>query len=190
MWTRLTGMSFVAAMSLGLVIGCSSEAPKPVTPAPESHAEHAPADGHKAEHADGHKEGHGHGASAEEMQAEVAKLASYAEAIHEIGEHREEIEHLIKDDKLDKVHPSAEHISLIAKRLFELARTSKVSEEHWKDINTQSRELANLFDEVDEAADAGKKPETEAAVAKMFKLIDSLTAFAPPADKGEQEEKK
>ena len=185
--TRFTGISFVAAMSLGLVMGCSSEAPKPVTK-PGSHAEHAPADGHKAEHADGHKEGHG--ASAEEMQAEVAKLASFAEAIHELGEHREEIEHLMKDDKLDKVHPPAQHISLIAKRLFELARKSKVSEEHWKDINTQSRELANLFDEVDEAADAGKKPETEAAVAKMFKLIDSLTAFAPPAEKGEHDEKK
>ena len=204
-WT----LAITAALAVWLT-GCGGSKPesKKATPsgtAPsatghsDEHAEGKHADGKHAdgEHADGkhaggkhaghHGAGHG---SAADMTAAVAKLDSFADAIHELGELREEIEHLIQDDKLSDVHPPAQHVSLIGKRLFELARKSGVPEEHWKDINTQSRDLANLFDEVDEAADAGKKPETEAAVAKMFKLIDSLKAFAPPAEKGEPEEKK
>ena len=64
------------------------------------------------------------------------------------------------------------------------------SREHWKDINIQSRELANLFDEIDEAADANKKPETEAAFAKMIKLIDGLNAHAKHDEKHEHKEEK
>ena len=124
------------------------------------------------------------------MKAAVAKLASYADAMHEIDEHREEIERLIEGGKLGDVHPPAQHIAMIAKRLPELAQKSGVPQEHWKEINTQSRDLANLFDEIDEAGDAGKKPETEAAFAKMVKLIDSLKAHAKHAEKSEQEEKK
>jgi hypothetical protein len=56
----------------------------------------------------------------------VAKLASYAEAMREIDEHREEIEHLIERGKLGDVHPPAEHIAMIAKRLPELAQKSGV----------------------------------------------------------------
>ena len=142
----------------------------------------------KHEHAKVQAEGHGH--SAEDVKAMVDKLASYADAMHEIEEHREHIEHLIEGGKLADVHPPAEVISMIAKRLPELAKKSGIPHEHWKDINTQSRDLANMFDEIDEAADAGKKPETEAAFAKMVKLIDGLKAHAKHQDKGEQDEKK
>lgn len=192
LWT----LPITAALAVWLS-GCgggSSEPKQAAAPSASSHSDdHADGKHADGKHADGkHAEGeHAHGGhSAEEMKAAVAKLETYADGIHELGELQEEIEHLIKDDKLSAVHPPAEHISLIAKRLFELARKSGIAEEHWRDINTQSRELASLFDAVDEAADAGKKPETEAAVAKMFKLIDSLTAFAPKAEKGENEEKK
>lgn len=158
-WT----LAITAALSVWLT-GCGgSSEQKPAAPPPTS--------GHGDEHAGGEHAGEKHAGG------------EHAEGIHELDELREEIEHLIKDDKLSDVHPPAQHISLIAKRLFELARKSGVPEESWRDINTQSRELAGLFDEVDEAADAGKKPETEAAVGKMFKLIDSLTAFAPKTEK-------
>jgi hypothetical protein len=185
--------------------GGSSTPPKSTTPAggtqakPGTHDEHSAAGKHdehaghmegehkeaghddgehkEAGHAEGHKEGHGH--SEADAKAAVAKIASYAEAMHEIDEHREEIEHLIESGKLGEVHPPAQHIAMIAKRLPELAQKSGVPQEHWKDINTQSRDLANLFDEIDEAGDAGKKPETEAAFAKMVKLIDSLKTHAP-----------
>ena len=196
-------LAFTAALAVWLS-GCGGSKPesKKATPAgtapsaaghSDEHAEGKHADGKHGDgkHAGGEHGHHGAGhGSAADMTAAVAKLDSFADAIHELGELREKIEHLIQDDKLSDVHPPAQHVSLIGKRLFELARKSGVAEEHWKDINTQSRDLANLFDEVDEAADAGKKPETEAAVAKMFKLIDSLKAFAPPAEKGEPEEKK
>ncbi|MBI3465873.1 MAG: hypothetical protein HY000_22885 [Planctomycetes bacterium] len=137
----------------------------------------------KHEHAKGHAEGHGH--SAEEMKAMIDKLASYADAMHEIDEHREHIEHLIEGGKLTDVHPPTEVISMIAERLPELAKKSGIPQEHWKDINLQSRDLANLFDEIDEAADAGKKPETETAFGKMVKLIDSLRAHV--TEKSEKE---
>ena len=135
---------------------------------------------HKEGHAEGHKEGHGH--SAADMKAQVEKLASYADAMHEIEEHREQIEHLIEAGKLADVHAPAEVISMIAKRLPELAKKSGIPQEHWKNINTQSRDLANMFDEIDEAADAGKRSETEAAFARMVKLIDSLKAHAKHAE--------
>ena len=108
--------------------------------------------------------------------------------MHEIGESREEIEHLIESGKLTQVHPPAQMISLIAKRLPELASKSGVPKEHWKDITTQSRDLANMFDEIDEVADANKKPETEAAFAKMVKLIDGLNAHAEHDDGKQQTE--
>lgn len=158
-------------------------------------AAHAEGEHHGAAHKEGahaekhaHAEGHGH--SEAEMKARVEKLASYAEAMHEIDELREQIEHRIESGKLAEVHPPTELISRIAKRLPELASKSGIARENWKDINTQSRDLANLFDEIDEAADAGKKPETEAAFAKMVKLIDSLKAFAPKEEeKGTQKDK-
>ena len=102
--------------------------------------------------------------------------------MHEIDELREQIEHLIESGKLTDVHPPAQHIAIIAKRLPELAKKSGISQEQWKGINTQSRDLANMFDEIDEAADAGKKPETEAAFARIVKLIDSLKAHAKHAE--------
>ena len=200
----------LGAMAVWL-LGCggSSTPPKSTTPPggtqakPDTHDDHAAAKhdesgqkegehketGHKeGGHAEGHKEGHGH--SEADMKAAVAKLANYAEAMHEIDEHREEIEHLIEGGKLGDVHPPAQHIAMIAKRLPELAQKSGVPQEHWKEINTQSRDLANLFDEIDEAGDAGKKPETEAAFAKMVKLIDSLKTHAKHEEKGEHDENK
>lgn len=153
--------------------------------------EHKEAGHHEAEHKEavhkeaGHEKAHGHGSEAD-LNASVEKLANYADAMHEIEEHREEIEHLIDAGKLADVHPPAQHISLIAKRLPELAQKSDVPKEHWKDINTQSRDLANLFDEIDEAADAGKKPESEAVFAKMVRLIDSLKTHAEHKERKEK----
>ena len=186
-------LSILAAVAVWLA-GCSrgsSTPPKSTTPAggtqskSGTHDDHAAAKhdepGHKeGGHAEGHKDGHGQ--SEADVKAAVAKLASYAEAMHEIDEHREEIEHLVEAGKLGEVHPPAQHIAMIAKRLPELAQKSGVPQEHLKEINTQSRDLANLFDEIDEAGDAGKKPETEAAFAKMVKLIDSLKTHAPKQD--------
>lgn len=148
--------------------------------------------GHAHEKGHGDEKGHqhaGHGSEAD-MKAAAEKLASYDAAMHEIDALREQIEHLIERGNLTDVHPPAQHISIIAKRLPELAKKSNIPQENWKDINTQSRDLANLFDEIDEAADAGKKPETEAALAKMVKLIDGLKAFAPKHDKDERHEEK
>jgi len=178
----------LAAGVAAALIGCGG-AKKATTPSPQASSGRVQTDSGKQDERAGHVEGEhreaGHGSEAE-MKAAVEKLASYPDAMHAIEELREHIEHLIKEDKFADVHPPAQHISLIAKRLPELAQKSNVPSEHLKDINTQSRDLANLFDEIDEAADAGKRPETEAAFAKMVKLIDSLEAH----DKLEGEQKK
>ena len=45
---------------------------------------------------------------------------------------------------------------------------------------------SNLFDEIDEAADVNKKPETEAAFAKMIELIDGFNAHAKHDEKHQE----
>ena len=77
--------------------------------------EHKEAGHHEAEHKEaahkegGHEKGHGHGSEAD-MKAAVEKLANYDAAMHEIGELREQIEHLIESGKLADVHSPAQHI--------------------------------------------------------------------------------
>ncbi len=57
---------------------------------------------------------------------------------HHAGGHRvDEIEHFIKGFKLSDMHPLAQHIAQIAKRLFELARKSGCSEAHWQNKGGQ-----------------------------------------------------
>ena len=124
-------LTMAAAVALWLG-GCAGD-DESASPAGETHSEgesheeagHTDGDHEEAGHGE-HKEGEnaekhahaeGHGHSDEEMKAQVAKLTSYSEAMHEIGESREKIEHLIESGKLTDVHPPAEMISLIARRL-------------------------------------------------------------------------
>lgn len=184
---------FVAVAVVLWLSGCgggsakTSSSKTKKSPTTASGASKTESDGHKVHKEGGHaKEGHGH--SAADTQARVKKLASYAEAMHAMGELREQIEHLIESGNLLKVHPPAQGITEIAKRLPELAKKSGIPASQWKAINIQSRELANMFDEIDVVADAKKKPETEAVFAKMEKLIDGLKAFAPKHEHKEGDE--
>ena len=138
----------------------------------DGHAHEGEGAGH--EHADGHS----HGGNTEEMKARVSGLESYDAAMQHIEQLRGKISDLIQKNELGKVHPPAEEISLTARRLPELASKSDIPKDKWKEITTLSRDLANLFSEIDQAADAGKKKETEAAFAKMQELIDGLQSVA------------
>ena len=143
----------------------------PPAPADDGHSHAADADDH--EHADEHAHGD-HG----EMQKRVNELASFDAAMQRIEQLRRSIADHIDRDELLEVHPPAEEISLIASRLPELASKSNIPRENWKAINVQSRELASLFREIDAAADAKKKVETEAVFERMGRLIEKLREFA------------
>ena len=59
------------------------------------------------------------------MKAAAAKLASYGDAMHEIEELREQIEHLIEGGKLADVHPHTPHTPQTAgHRLLDACRSS------------------------------------------------------------------
>ena len=188
---------FVATAVIALLSGCGGSAKSSKTHKSGEHksgehksgehksGEHKSGEHKKGEHKEGghSKKGHEHGGEqghgAADIEERVKKLASYDEAMHAMGELREQVKHLIESGNLLKVHPPAQGITEIAKRLPELAKKSGIPTSQWRDINIQSRELANMFDEIDVVADAKKKPETEAVFAKMEKLIDGLKAFTP-----------
>lgn len=175
------GGSYLVGSAL-LFAGCSSGDTASDSPPAAEGKSAEESSHHHNEHGnpagDHHEEGsHQHGGDHSAMQARVDKLSSYGAAIRHIEQLRQEIAQLIASNKLADVHPPAEEISLAARRLPELASKSDIPRESWKDINVQSRDLANLFTDIDAAADRGKKAETEAAFEKMEKLIEKLKSF-------------
>ena len=185
-YSALCAALFLSAAFLGCSGGDSSKPGKDKGAGAKATGEHD--DGHDHEE-DGHAhegevaghehaDGHSHGGNTEEMKARVSGLDSYDAAMRHIEQLRGKISGLIEKNELGEVHPPAEEISLAARRLPELASKSDIPKDKWKEITTLSRDLANLFTEIDQAADAGKKKETEAAFAKMQELIDGLQAVA------------
>ncbi len=178
----LLSVALLPAMSVVWFSGCNNQESPRNNAASEPSAS-SPADDHgthNGEHADAreHADDHAHG-DHDAMQMRVDELASYGSAMQHIEQLRTEVANLIETNQLLDVHPAAEEISLVARRLPELASKSDIPRENWKAINTQSRELANLFGEIDAAADAKKKTETEVAFDRMGMLIDELKEFAP-----------
>ncbi len=97
----------------------------------------------------------------------------YADAVKRCEELSRKIDGLIADGHLDDVHPVAADIQKIAERLPALAK-SDLPVEKLREVNLKSKELAGLFSEIDEAADAGKKEETLRIQTQMRNLISEL----------------
>ena len=153
----LRGTTFLAfAAALGLAIGCG-----------EDHGEH----GHSEK---GHGEkGHSHGAEG----GTVTVPDHYSEAVHLCEELSDKIGGLISSGKLSNVHAVAADITKIAEKLPALAKKD-LKPAMLKQVNIKAKELAGMFDEIDEAADAGKKKETIALHKKMKGLIAHLKEHA------------
>lgn len=126
---------------------------------------------------EGHGEkGHGHGEE-HGKGPEVTPAHSYAGVIKQIQGLSREIDEHIEKNQLDKVHHEADQIRKLAERLPELAKNSMPAG-MLKEINKNAKALADMFEEIDEAADAGKKDETIQVHDKMKKLIAELAKHA------------
>jgi len=116
----------------------------------------------------GHAEG-GHGSEG----GTVTVPGHYKEAVHKCEEISGKIGGLIASGKLSEVHAAAADIKKIAEKLPELAQKD-LKPEMLKDVNIKAKELAGMFHEIDEAADAGKKEETVKLHERMKGLIADL----------------
>lgn len=138
-------------------------------------------DAHK-DHADGdHKEGaHKHaegGHDDKPLTEKDAKMpASFKAGVARLEELHETIEHQIEHGELAKVHRTAEEMALVAKKMKELARHD-LPEDRQTEAGRLCNEVAGYFGPIDEAADAGKKPETQAIHKKMAEAIAKLKAL-------------
>lgn len=94
---------------------------------------------------------------------------TYKDAVARIEQHLKEIDELIEHGDLDKVHGVAERISHIGEKLPALAPSDDRA-----DVERTCKEIIALFKEIDHAADAGKKAETEAAVKKYRARVEEL----------------
>lgn len=94
-------------------------------------------------------------------------------AIAKIEEHLKAIDALIAANDLDKVHASAEKISHVAEGLGALAPKDDKAE-----VEKVAKEIVGLFKAIDDAADAGKKADTVAVVAKYRAKVAELKKHA------------
>ncbi len=124
----------------------------------------------------GHKEGEGHGGP---VTVEVPD--NYKDAVAKIESLKAEMGGLIEKGDLGKVHPPAEKIKKVAEKLPELATKAGMKAADVKEVNEAARTLQGLFDEMDKAADAGKKEETRAAFAKYDAPMAKLKAHVEHA---------
>jgi len=110
---------------------------------------------------------------------------NYKDAVSKIESLKAEMGGLIDKGELAKVHPAAEKIRRVAEKLPELATRAGMQPAMVKEVNEAARALQGLFDEIDKAADAGKKDETKAALAKYDAPIARLKAHAAHAGGGD-----
>ena len=128
-----------------------------------------PEDGHaEAGH---HEGGHGSGGGT------VSVPDQYSEAVRKCEEISKKIGALISSERLSEVHAAAADITKIAEKLPELAQKD-LKPELLKEVNIKAKELAGMFNEIDEAADSGNKAETIKLHTKMKALIAELVEHA------------
>ncbi len=124
----------------------------------------------------GKEEEHKHGEPAHGAGPSGPSPTTYAAAMEQMEKHSGNIASLIAAGKLADVHHEAEEIKRIAEGLPELAKS--MAPDMLKVVNLKSKEIAGMFGEIDEAADAGKKDETVKLHEKLKGLIADLRKHA------------
>ena len=113
----------------------------------------------------------------------------YAEAVAKCDELSKKIGELIADGHLADVHAAAADIKKIAEKLPKIAKRD-LPASMLRDVNVKSKELAGMFSEIDEAADAGRKAETVKLHARMKELVSGLLAHAAHAKEEDHDDHK
>lgn len=190
-WTRMLALTFVATAATLWLSGCGpSETPKTGKSDQKTKADHKDHKDKDADHKD-HKEG-GHKDHKEAghkdhkdgdhhdkklSEKDVKLPASFKAGVTRLEELHKKIDHQIEHGELDSVHRTAEEMSLVAGKMKELAR-KEVAEDQQTEAGRLCNEIIGYFKPIDDAADAGKKAETEAIHQKMAGTIAKLKALA------------
>lgn len=167
-----------AAFTLLIFVGCSKQATKPTTSAPEEHDahsadEHAAADHHDADHENSDHE-HGGQTLTEES---VKTPESFAAGVVRLKELHQEINHLVEHDELADVHHVAEEMAILARKMKPLA-VKDIADDKRTEAGRLCNEIAGYFNPIDAAADAGRKDETITIYKQMAATIGKLEALS------------
>lgn len=175
--TRGCTLALLAAGVLWLS-GCAKPSTPQTTKTDTDHGKdaHMEGDHGKDAHKHGHKEDGHHDKTLTEKDIKMPD--SFKAGVTRLEELHKIIGHHIEHGELAKVpHPAAEEMALVAKKMKELARKD-VPEDKQTEAGRLCNEVAGYYKAIDEAADAGKKAETEAIHMKMAAAIENLKKLA------------
>lgn len=130
---------------------------------------------HKDHKEGAHKDGEQHDKALTEKDVKMPD--TFAAGVARLDELHKTIAHQIEHNELPKVHRTAEEMALVANKTKALAQKT-VADDKLADAGRLLNEVAGCYKPIDEAADAGKKPETEAVHKKMGEAIAKLKNLA------------
>ena len=166
--TRGLLLGFLALLSVAWLSGCGSPASTPKT-GTDKHSK----DDHKDPKDTGHKD-HKPGDHDKPLTDKDVKMPdSFNAGVARLEELHKKIDHQIEHNELKDVHRTAEEMALVANKMKELAQKA-VAEDKLAEAGRLCNEIAGYFKPIDEAADAGKKADTEAIHKKMGEAITKL----------------
>lgn len=156
-------------------IGCGENAPRPpqnAAPAEHGHDDHE--DGHEHSHDHGAGEMHEHPHGGEALTEKDIEMPTSVDAgVDRLDELHGQIAQQIESKELSHVHHTAEEMALVAKALKKLA-PNVVEDDKLTEFGRLCNDIADCYQPIDEAADAGKAAETTEIHAKMGKDIQRL----------------
>lgn len=172
-WTRFLALALLTTASLSWLGGCTGTQPDAKKDQTE-HNGHKEGD-HKDHKDEAHKDGHDHDKPLTEKDVQMPD--SFKAGVTRLEELHKTIEYQIEHGELAKVHRVAEEMALVARKMKELAQKD-VPQDKQVEAGRLCNEVIGYFRPIDEAADAGKKAETQAIHEKMGKTIGNLKALA------------
>ena len=167
-WMRGSGLALLAATLIWVLSGCSGK----TDTAPSSKADQHKEGSHKES---GPKEG-GHDEKPL-TEKDVKMPASFQAGVTRLEELHKKIGEEIDEGQLMRVHRLAEEMSLVAKKMKELAQKDLPADKR-VEAGRLCNEVAGTYQPIDEAADSGKKVETVALHKKMGEAIAKLKGLA------------
>ena len=116
-------------------------------------------------------------------EADIKMPANYGEAISRIKAYRDTIRSAIEGGTPTEAHRSLDELDIVLNKLPALGRDSRVPKEQWEAVNTTSRELRNLFNELHSAIDEKREPDYAAVAKPIDQDIEKLSQLTPPSGK-------
>lgn len=162
-WIRGIALAMLATATVLWASGCTGGTPSgKATSGKDSKGDHD--HGKDSAKKDDHKE---HGSK------DLKLATTFKEGVAQLEELHKKLHHQIEDNDLKHVPDTAMDMQKVANKTKELAQKD-VAEDQRVEAGRLCNEIAGFFKPIDEAADAGKKAETEAIHKKMGEAIGKL----------------